>query len=96
MTQGIIDSVIFNQESNRLLIQAGNFRNEIRALKNDISDDVTNVTATTELLHFTEKRGMIPNFTEELFEKYVKRIVVCSRQEICFELKCGLALKERM
>ena len=96
MTQGIIDQILFNKETNELLSQADSFRSEINALKNTVSGDVTKVTEATALLRFAEKGGMIPAFDEELFEKYVNRIIIRSRNEACFELKCGLALKERM
>jgi len=96
MTQGIIDQILFNKETNELLSQADSFRSEINALKNTVSGDVTKVTEATALLRFAEKGGMIPAFDEELFEKYVNRIIIRSRNEACFELKCGLTLKERM
>lgn len=96
MTQGIIDPVLYNKETNGLLSQADSFRSEIESLKNEVSGDVTKVNETTTLLHFAEKGGMVPAFDEELFDKYVRRIVIRSRHEICFELKCGLRLTERM
>jgi hypothetical protein len=96
MTQGIIDHILYNNENNKLLSQADSFRSEIEALKNDVSGDVTKVAATTELLHFAEKGEMLTAFDKNLFEKYVRRIVIRSRHEACFELKCGLTLKERM
>lgn len=39
---------------------------------------------------------MLDAFDEELFEQTVDRIIVQSRSEFVFELKCGLKLKERM
>lgn len=96
MTQGIIDHILYNNENNKLLSQADSFRSEIEALKNDVSGDVTKVAATTELLHFAEKGEMLTAFDKNLFEKHVRRIVIRSRHEACFELKCGLTLKERM
>lgn len=41
MTQGIIDPILFNKETNELLSQADSFRDEINALKNAVSGDVT-------------------------------------------------------
>lgn len=96
MTQGIIDPILFNKETNELLSQADSFRDEINALKNAVSGDVTKVTAATVLLHFTEKGGILQKFDDDLFKEYVNRIVVRSRNEVCFELKCGLTLRERM
>lgn len=96
MTQGIIDPILFNKETNELLSQADSFRDEINALKNAVSGDVTKVTEATALLHFTEKGGILQEFDDALFEEYVNRIIVRSRNEVCFELKCGLTLRERM
>ena len=69
---------------------------EINALKNAVSGDVTKVTAATALLHFTEKGGILQEFDDDLFNEYVNRIIVRSRNEVRFELKCGLTLRERM
>ena len=90
MTQGIIDPILFNKETNELLSQADSFRDEINALKNAVSGDVTKVTAATALLHFTEKGGILQEFDDDLFNEYVNRIIVRSRNEVRFELKCGL------
>jgi hypothetical protein len=96
MTQGIIDPVLYSQETNELLSQADSFRDEIEALKNEVSGDVTKVTEATALIHFCEKSAMLHEFYEDLFDRFVKRIVVHSRNDIRFELKCGLTLRERM
>ena len=78
-----------------LLSQADSFRDEIEALKNEVSGDVNKVTETTALIHFAEKSAMLQEFDKDLFDRYVKRIIVHSRNDIRFELKCGLTLRER-
>lgn len=95
MTQGIIDPVLYSQETNELLSQADSFRDEIDALKNTVSGNVTKVTEATALMHFAEKSAMLHEFDDDLFERFVKRIIVHSRNDIRFELKCGLTLRER-
>ena len=67
----------------------------IEALKNEVSGDVNKVTETTALIHFAEKSAMLQEFDKDLFDRYVKRIIVHSRNDIRFELKCGLTLRER-
>ncbi len=60
---------------------------------------MANLTKTDEvsrLLKFSVKSEMGVDFDGDLFEEYVDRIVVYSRTEIGFELKCGLTLKERL
>lgn len=41
------------------------------------------------------KSAMLQEFDKDLFDRYVKRIIVHSRNDIRFELKCGLTLRER-
>lgn len=53
------------------------------------------MTAISELLQYTTKASMLKGFDEELFNRFVERIHVYSREEIGLELKCGLTLKER-
>ena len=65
-------------------------------IDNSVSSDVSKVTAATDLLHFAEKGEMLGAYDGELFEKYVRRIIIKSRTEFVFELKCGLALTERI
>lgn len=45
-----------------------------------------------------EQRGnekLVQTIDKDLFDRYVKRIIVHSRNDIRFELKCGLTLRER-
>lgn len=46
-------------------------------------------------MHFAEKSAMLHEFDDDLVERFVKRIIVHSRDDIHFELKCGLTLRER-
>jgi len=39
---------------------------------------------------------MLKRFDEAVFKNFVNRIIVYSRTEIGFELKCGITLKERL
>ena len=41
-------------------------------------------------------RGMLDAFDPELFVKVVDHMVVVSRNEVEFHLKCGLCLKEEI
>lgn len=94
--QGFIDKILFNTETNKLLSQADDYRKEIESLNSSVSSDVSKVTAATDLLHFAEKSEMLETYDEELFEKHVRCIVIKSRIKFVFELKCGLALTERI
>jgi site-specific DNA recombinase len=48
------------------------------------------------LLQYATKASMLKGFDGELFARFVERVLVYSRTEIGFELKCGITLKERL
>ena len=96
MAQGYIDQILYNEENNALLSQADRYRQEMDSLSKIIGGGGAHVSATQDLLRYVEKATMLKDFDEALFEHIVTRIKVLSREEIAFELKCGLTLKERM
>ena len=96
MAQGYIDQILYTRENNALLEQADGFRDEIDAINNSTAGDMNLVTETEQLLHFAERGSMMAEFDDLLFEKFVDRIRVDSRQQISFVLKCGLTLSERI
>ncbi len=96
MAQGIIDQVIYAQETNILLTQADAYRRQMEALKNTASLSMKHVTEAVNLLHFTEKATLLTQFDDDLFKKFVDRIKIYERNNATFELKCGLHLTERI
>lgn len=96
LARGIIDSALCCQETNRLLSQADSLRKEAEALKNEVSGGAARAAETAALIRFAEKSAMLREFDGELFQSFVNRVVVRSRDDVRFELKCGLTLKERV
>lgn len=96
MAQGYLDPALFNKEKNELMMQADGYHTEIEALNHMVTGDTAIAAEVSQLLHFTERCAPLQTFDEKIFRNYVKRIVVYSRMEIGFEMKCGLTLKERM
>ncbi len=96
MAQGYIDQILYNEENNLLLAQADRYRQEMYTFSKTIGGEVHIVTSALDLLRYAEKGVMLTEFDEVLFENMVTRIRVLSRQEVAFELKCGLTLTERM
>jgi|GEM_PF-4860534 hypothetical protein len=47
-------------------------------------------------LKFALGSRMLTEYSDETFLSHVEGIIVFSREEIIFELKCGLKLKERL
>ena len=96
MAQGFIDQVIYNQQTAELLSQADDIRKQIDALKNTTGNEATALMQAEDLLRFTEKNPMLEAFDDQLFTRFVERIVIHSWNEAVFQLKCGLTLTERM
>lgn len=96
MAQGYIDQILYNEENNTLLSQANRYRQEMDSLSKVIGGGGAHITATQDLLQYVEKASMLTDFDKAVFENIVTRIKVLSREEISFELKCGLTFKERM
>ncbi len=58
--------------------------------------NLVKIEEVNHLIKFSSKSKMLTTYEDELFENYVDRIIVYSREEIGFELKCGITLRERM
>lgn len=96
MAQGFIDQVIYSQQTAELLSQADGTRKQIDTLKNETGTETAILTQAQELLHLAEKSPMLKEFDDELFTRFVDHVVIHSRHEAAFMLKCGLTLTERM
>ena len=96
MAQGYIDQILYNQETNALLLQAETYRSDIEAITICMTGDSAKVTETNLLLHFVSHADMLTNYSEELFESYADHIEISSRNEIRFVMKCGLTFTERI
>ena len=48
------------------------------------------------LLDYVSKDKFDGNYTDAAFEKFVENIIVNSRDELTFKMKCGLSLKEKV
>lgn len=96
MAQGYIDQILYNQETNALLLQAETYRSDIEAITICMTGDSVKVTETNLLLHFVSHTEMLTAYSEELFESYADHIEITRRNEIKFVMKCGLTFTERI
>ena len=93
MAQGYIDQILYNQETNALLLQAETYRSDIEAITICMTGDSAKVTEANLLVHFVSHADMLTNYSEELFESYADHIEISGRNEIKFVMKCGLRAK---
>ena len=96
VAQGLLDAPIYNTEIHKLMAEEQELKENNDQLVNDIGGDKIKVRELQTLMEFTSKGRMITEFEDNLFDAIVDEIVVISREQISFHLKCGLNLKERL
>lgn len=96
MAKGYLEPAIYNKSNNDLLQEADRLRRQKESISQLLSSDFQAATEAGTLLQYAAKTSMLSAFDGELFTRFVARAVVLSREEIAFELKCGLTLKERL
>lgn len=68
MAQGYIDQILYNQETNALLLQAETYRSDIEVITICMTGDSVKVTETNLLLHFISHTEMLTAYSEELLK----------------------------
>ena len=95
-TRGYLEPAVFTKGNNELLQEAGQLQRRKESLISFISNDSRHLSEVGALLQFATKAAMQSGFDSELFSRFVDHIIVYSRMEIGFVLKCGITLKERL
>lgn len=96
MSAGYIEPEVFHLEKNNLILEEDRLEREKQIISKNINGDLTHLEEAQKLLRFASKKEEITEFDDALFLEYVDRITVNSRNEITFNLKCGLNLTERL
>lgn len=95
MGAGYIEPDIYHTEKNELLIDLDRLNKEKEQLSKSINGDLTHLEKAQKLQRFISKNS-ITEYGDTLFMEFVDTITVESREEITFNLKCGLNLRERL
>lgn len=96
MTKGYLEPALFNKEKNELAAELEHLQGQKDILIKMMNGNLSKIEEVSRLLKFASKSEMLTAFDSGLFEGYVNRIIVSSRTEVGFELKCGITLKERL
>ena len=96
MTKGFLEPALFSKERNVLDSEIKNLTTEKTNLVMSFTSGTSQADEVKTLFDYVSKDKFDGNYTDEAFEKYVENIIVNSRDELIFELKCGLSLKERV
>nr|DAZ32591.1 MAG TPA: integrase [Caudoviricetes sp.] len=95
-TRGYLDPAIYAQQNDELLKQSEQLTAQKDAITARVSGGDKQKKALEDILHFTAGAEMQTAFDDALFTRFVHNVIVYSRTEIGFALKCGLTLRERI
>ncbi|MDD4646009.1 MAG: recombinase family protein [Bacteroidales bacterium] len=96
MTKGYLDRVVYKKSSNNLLQEADRLQRQKESINRLLLSGNQHLSEVSALLQYATKATMLKRFDGDVFKNFVNRIIVYSRTEIGFELKCGITLKERL
>lgn len=96
MTKGYLEPAVYNKSNNELLQEAERIQRQKESFVRLLNSDNQNLTEVSALLQYATKATMLKGFDGDIFKHFVERIIVYSRAEIGFELKCGITLRERL
>ena len=94
MAKGYVEPALYTKECNELAVEADRLAAEKARLVQEINGNMEKTDALGELLRFVNHCGMLTEFDGALVERFLDRMIVHSRNEITFCLKCGLEVKE--
>lgn len=96
LTKKYLEPAMYQKGNNKLLQEAEQWQHQKDSLVDFLNDDNKTVHETRELLQYTCKAKMLTGFDEAVFQQFVEQILVYSRTDIGFKLKCGITLRERL
>ncbi len=96
MTKGYLEPAVYKKSNNELLQEAERIQRQKESLLRFLNSDSKNQSEVSAILQYATKAAMLKGFDSDIFGRFVERIIVYSRTEIGFELKCGITLKERL
>ena len=96
MTKGFLEPALFSKERNVLDSKIKNLTTEKTNLVMSFTSGTSQADEVKAILEHVSKDKFDGNYTDEVFEKFVENIIVNSRDELTFKLKCGPSLKERV
>lgn len=94
LTEGLLDAEIFNDENNTLLSDAEKMESELSDLRSGMNGILSKISELEKLIRYLTKAGVTENFDETAFTAFVDRVIIRTRNEAVFVMKCGLKLKE--
>ena len=95
-TKGYLDPAVYAQQNDELLKKGEQLTTQKANITARVSGGDKQKEALEDILHFTAGASMMTEFDEGLFIRFVDRVIVYSRTEIGFDMKCGPIFRERI
>lgn len=96
LTKGYLGRAVFQDAHNKLVMEYEHLIAQKDLIMRMDESGYTMEQALNELVDFLNGAKPFTEWDESLFEKLVEKVTVISREEVEFELKIGLKLKERI
>lgn len=94
--KGLLDAAVYTEEVDAFERKEKEIEAARQAIENDTGNGSEKQVALNELLHFTAKKERLTEFSETLFLAHVDHIIIYSRTECGFAMKCGPVFRERI
>lgn len=91
-----LEPKVYVKGNNDLINESSELNRRKNSFLNLKEHEIEYLKGLNDLIVFTNKTKIFIDFDDEVFIRFVERVVVYSRTEIAFKLKCGLELKERI
>ncbi|MBR6158468.1 MAG: recombinase family protein [Lachnospiraceae bacterium] len=95
-TKGLLDPAVYTEEINALDAETGSLETERTSLTSAVSGKRELQDALEKILKYTATATILTDFDDILFSEHVDHIIVFSRAEIGFAMKCGPVFRERI
>lgn len=95
LTNGYLERPVFAEAHNKLITEYEHLEAERDLLFRMDDAGYTMEQALKELVDFLNDAKPFTEWKESLFERFIEKVKVLSRDKVEFEFKCGLKLKER-
>lgn len=94
--KGLLDAAVYREELDELTRKEKELHVIRAGIEGDPDLDFDRQTALNELLQYTAKAERLTAFSDDVFTKHVDRVIVFSRKEVGFAMKCGPVFRERI
>lgn len=94
--KGLLDAAVYREELDALAQKEKEINVARAGIEGDPDLDFDRQLALNELLKYTAKADRLTAFSDEVFTKHVDRVIIFSRKEVGFVMKCGPVFRERI